>query len=275
VKNCRVFFIVALLLFTSTSPLEIQAQDYASEGDLLHSQGGLHNYKKAVELYHKALQSSKADYSLYWKFARLCHDYGEEAEDRKIQGWKKICIEYGRLGMEYAQKAIDLDGRRPEGYYYYGLNIGVYAEGAGALAALKEGLKKKTRYCFEKAYEIDKMYDKGGPILALARFWAVLPWPFKDKTKALKYYREYEQTPYFQEKSDAQVYFAELLLSFGGKENREEARKFLKMAAKSRNREFSLRADKLLREIENREARSLAPVAPSTQRGGGIKPKAN
>ncbi len=63
--------------------------------------------------------------------------------------------------------------------------------------ALKEGLKDKTQTSFETAYGIDKNFNKGGPILSLGRFWAVLPWPLKDKKKSLEYYREFQTTPFF------------------------------------------------------------------------------
>ena len=43
--------------------------------------------------------------------------------------------------MHYAQKAIDLEPNKPEGYYYYGLSVGIYADGVSVLTALREGLK--------------------------------------------------------------------------------------------------------------------------------------
>jgi hypothetical protein len=252
VKCHFVYFFSAILFFMLSVSPKVLAVDYAYEADQARDQGGLNNYKKALGLYLTALKSSPGSYELHWKTARAFHDYAEEAQDSDIEGWKEICAEYGRLGMEEAQKAIAINGGKVEGYYYYGLNIGVYADGITKFTALAKGLKAKTQHCFEMAYTIDKMFDRGGPILALARFWAVLPWPLKDKKKALTYYRDYQRTPYFSKKADAQVYFAELLLSLGKDENRAEAITFLKMAAQSDNKVFSERAKQLLLKLKPR-----------------------
>jgi hypothetical protein len=38
--------------------------------------------------------------------------------------------------MKYAQKAGELDPAKPEGYYYYGLNVGIYSDGVSIFTAL-------------------------------------------------------------------------------------------------------------------------------------------
>ena len=106
----------------------------------------------------------------------------------------------------------------------------------------------KTQDSFEKAYELDRMYNEAGPILALARFWAVLPWPLRDRKKSLKLYREYQATPYFSDNIEGQTFFAELLLQLGGKENITEARGYLQNAQKSDESYLRNRAPRLLGE---------------------------
>ena len=143
------------------------------------------------------------------------------------EGFKEICAEYGKKGMETAQKAIDLQPGKPEGHYYYGLSVGVYSDGVSILTALKEGLKDKTQSSFEKVYEIDKNWNKAGAMIALGRFWMVLPWPMKDKKKSLKYLREYQQTEWFKDGPEGPMYLAELLIDMGGKKNKAEAKTLL------------------------------------------------
>ena len=109
-------------------------------------------------------------------------------------------------------------------------------------------LKQETQSCLEKAYQIDKLYRDGGPILALGRYWAVVPWPFKNKKKALAYYREYHLTPYFGSSDEALVYLAELLLQIGAEKNKAEAKKLLEKAAQSRENYY---ADWALRLMAN------------------------
>jgi hypothetical protein len=226
------------------------AADHLSEADSLYNQGGMKNYKRSIDLYLKALESTPDDYEIQWKCARAHRQYGREAKRRGIKGWKETCAKYGKEGMKYAQSAMEQEPNKPEGFYYYGLSVGIYSDGVSILTALAEGLKKKTQNGFEKTYELDKMYDEAGPILALGRFWAVVPWPFKDKNKALKLYREYQGTPYFAEKNEGKVYLAELLLDLSGKENKSEAKGLLEQVAQSEETYFRDWANRLLIKIK-------------------------
>ena len=204
-----------------------------SEADALYNQGGRENYIEAIGIYEKMLETNPGSFDLNWKCARAYREYGETAKKEKIDGWKKICAEYGKKGMGYAAAAKEINPSHPAGHYYYGLCVGIYSDGTGILTALKEGLKDKTQSSFEKAYELDKMYAEAGSILALGRFWAVLPWPLKNKKKSLAYYREYQNTSFFQRYDEGKIYLSELLIAMGGKTHREQARQLLEQAIHS------------------------------------------
>jgi len=239
-----VFFLVFI------SPMGLTAEDYLSEADAVYEQGGIENYKQAIDLYLKALEANPNDYDANWKCARAYRDYGKEAKEQNVEGWKDICARYGKEGMKYAQKAIEQGPNKPDGHYYYGLNVGIYSDGVSILTALAEGLKNKTQRSFEKAYELDKMCDDAGPILALGRFWAVVPWPFRDKEKALTYYREYQATKYFAEKDEGKIYLAELLLKLKGRGDEAEAKALLEEVAQSEDRYFRDWATRLLAKVK-------------------------
>jgi tetratricopeptide (TPR) repeat protein len=220
-----------------------------AEADRLFDQGGLTNYRQAIELYQKALAENPNNYEAAWKCARAHREYGDTAKNEKVDGWKDICAKYGKEGMHYAQKATELEPEKPDGYYYYGLNVGIYSDGVSIFTALSEGLKDKTQSSFEKTYDLDKMYKEGGPMIALGRFWQVLPWPMRDRKKSLKYYREYQATKYFADNIEAHVYLGELLIQIGGKENKAEAKGYLEKAAKSDDPYFRDRAKELLKKL--------------------------
>jgi len=222
-----------LFLFALILSSDVLAVDFLAEADALYAERGIENYRKSIDLYLKAVEVNPGSYEANWKCARAYRSYGNEVKKQKMEGWKKKCAEFGKQGMHHAQPAIDLEPNKPEGYYYYGLSVGIYADGVSVVTALREGLKKKTQRSFEKAYEMDKMYDTAGVILALGRFYAVLPWPYKDKKKALRYYREYQATKHFAHNDEAHVYLAELLLKLKGKEHRAEAKSLLEKAAES------------------------------------------
>jgi tetratricopeptide (TPR) repeat protein len=226
------------------------AADYVTDADKHFDRGGLANYKQAIELYQKAIVENPDSYEAAWKCARAYREYGDAAKSQKVEDWKDICAQYGKQGMQWAQKATELDPSKPDGYYYYGLNVGVYSDGVSVFTALTEGLKDKTQRSFEKAYQIDKMYNKGGPMIALGRFWAVLPWPLYDRKKSLEYYKEYQATEYFADNMEAHVYLGELLIQMGGDKNKAEANVYLEKAAQSDDLYFRDRANELLAKIK-------------------------
>ena len=238
---------ILILLLISLSPTGVLAADYLAEADKLYDAGGVENYKKCIDLCLKAVQQNQNSFEANWKCARAHRQYGDEVKKLSMGDWEKACATYGKAGMNYAQKAIEIDPGRPEGYYYYGLSVGIYSDGVSILTALKEGLKNKTQDSFEKVYEIDKMYDEGNGILALGRFWAVLPWPLNDKKKALEYYREYQNTSYFASNDEAHIYIAELLMQ--KRKTKKEAKALLDIAAKSEDKYFSDWANRLLSDL--------------------------
>ena len=130
------------------------------------------------------------------------------------------------------------------------MNVCIYADSVSILTALKEGLKDKTQDSFEAAYKIDKYYDNGGPIAALARFWQVLPWPLNDEDESMKFYREFQKTQFFGIADTVQVnvFFAELLMDSRKTEN--EAKTILKNVPNiSDNKYWNKKASALLDEL--------------------------
>ncbi len=250
--NNRVVFSL-LMAVLMLMPVPASAEGPLTQADHFFTQGGLDNYKKAIALYQKALTAKPESYEANWKTARAFREYGYTAKSQKIEGWKKVCAESGKKGMTYAKKAAELEPDKPEGHYHYGLSVGIYSDGVSILTALSEGLKKKTQTSFERTYDIDKMYKKGGPMLSLGRFWAVLPWPMRDRKKALEYYREYRESGYFDANMEAHVYLGELLVQIGGEENRSEARKYLEKASTAKNNFFRDQARALLSKMDREQ----------------------
>jgi hypothetical protein len=211
--------------------------------------GGVDHLKESISLYLEALEQAPGSYEAHWKSARAHREYGEKAKREMWNNWRDICSLYGKAGMKYARKAADLEPDLIEGHYYYGLNAAIYSDGVSILTAVAEGLKNKTQQSFEKAYKLNRMYDEAGPILALGRFWAVIPWPFRDREKALNYYREYQRTGYFAQNPEAKLYLAELLMALKGPADLREANALLNEALQSDERYHRDWAKKLLDEM--------------------------
>jgi hypothetical protein len=205
-------------------PPPVPKDDLTIAAELIDMKG-LDNYKKALDLCMAAVKADPNDFKANWMAAEACRKYGMEAQELNLADWKDTCKLYGKKGMAYAEKAIQLNPKKADGYYWYGMNVGIYADSVSILTALKEGLKDKTQESFEAAYKIDKKYERAGPIAALGRFWFVLPWPLNDEDKSMEYFREFQQTEFFGTPDSVQVnvYFAELLLDSSSTKNEGKA----------------------------------------------------
>lgn len=241
--------VTLLLVAAIISPLPVFAGSIA-DADALYEQGGMVSVVNSIDMYEQFLARNPDNFEANWKCARACRQFGEAAKKGQVDDWKKICAEYGKKGMIYGAKARELNPDDPAGYYYFGLSVGTYSDGTSILTALKEGLKDKTQINFEKVYELDKRYDDGGSILALGRFWAVLPWPLYNNKKALAYYREFQQTEYFQSSTEGRVYLSELLIKLGGDRNVAEARDLLNQAILNGEPYFTDWAQRLLNKMD-------------------------
>ncbi|MFO8032076.1 MAG: hypothetical protein R6U22_05995 [Desulfohalobiaceae bacterium] len=246
--------ILAICLFLG--PLPQAAAHSASQepkilqlADSLAEKQGFLEYQLAFELYKHAPVLHPDSYQAHWKAARAYYFAGRIAERSRPQDWEGLCVKYGEKGMEHAQKAIQLNSQAVQGHFYYGLCIGVYSEGVSIVTAAVKGLRKKAREHLEKAYELNKTYKHGIPILALGRYWEVLPAVAgKDLDKALDYYQEAARImPQDAEhRPELNFYMGKLLLKQGKK--KEHALELLQQAAHSDHPYFSRQARELLQE---------------------------
>jgi tetratricopeptide (TPR) repeat protein len=233
----RSLYLTVIAITILVSPLS--AQDLLQQSDTLFNKayynGGSQTHKAALDLALKAVEAGDNSYEAYWRVARGCRSYAEEIKRDNLKNeavWKPVCVRYGRQGMDYGDKAVQLSPRRVEGWLYYGLSVGNYADGVSMFTAVKEGLVGKTRQSFEKAYALDKTYMWGAPMTALGRMWNILPWPLKDNKKALPYLREAQKL--VSDNPEGQVYLALVLLESRDDQDKAEAKTLLQKATQGK-----------------------------------------
>ena len=241
-KRCLLFVFVYILfsVFSFTS----LANDTIAQADALFDKGDVDSILESIPLYIKAVEANPNSYEANWKCARAHREYANLNLEQELEGWKDVCKKYGKDGMRYGEKAKELEPEKIEGHYYYGLCVASYSDGVSILKALKEGLKGSTQDAFYKAYEIDKMFEDGGPILAIARFWHQLPFPLRNKRRAQKYFEEHHK--YFPDDPQGLVYFAELLID---RRKKDEARPLLEKAVAGDEPYYSKWAQRLLEDL--------------------------
>jgi tetratricopeptide (TPR) repeat protein len=235
--------ILTSLLIVLCLTFNIFASDYLAQADAIYEKDNLGKVAESLPLYRKAVEENPDSYEANWKMARALREYADLSMQADAEDWEDICKEYGKEGLKYAEIAQDMEPDRVEGNYFYGLCAGTYSDGISILKAVREGLKKKTERAFEKAYEIDKMYDDAGPILALGRMWHQLPKLLRKTKTSEEYFEEYYQ--HFPDNPQGLVYYAELLIT---RNKDDQAKELLEKAAQSDHPYFSNRAQELLEE---------------------------
>ena len=241
-KRCFLYVLICMLLFSFH--FVSMAEDPLVEADTLFDKGDIARILESIPLYIKAVEANSSSYEANWKCARAHREYANLNLEQELEGWKDICKKYGKDGMEYGEKAKELEPDKIEGHYYYGLCVASYSDGVSILKALKEGLKGSTQDAFYTAYEIDKMFEDGGPMLCIGRFWHQLPFPLTNKRRAKKYFEEHHE--YFPDDPQGLVYFAELLID-GRK--KDEARPLLEKAVAGDEPYYSKWAERLLEDL--------------------------
>ena len=236
-------FILIFVLFV-VFPMGVLASDILEQADALYNKGDLESMYASIPLYVQAVEEDPESYEANWKCARAHREYADYCLEHELEGWKDICKEYGKIALGYGEKAKELEPEKVEGHYYFGLSAATYSDGVSIIKAIKEGLKGDTEDAFYEAYDIDKMYDTGGPILAIGRFWHQLPFPFKKKKRAEKFLEEHHQ--YFPDDPEGLVYYAELLID---RKKKDEARPLLEKAIAGDEPYYSKWAAELLEDL--------------------------
>ena len=196
-----------------------------------YKESGLALMKEAVGFCLQCMEKSPTDYEILWRCARAAHQYAETARNLMVEGWKEICKEWGRRGMEIAEKAEGIEPQRVEAHFWEVACIGDYSDGSGLMTAVKEGFYKRSKTAVARAYELDKSYNDYDPVFANAMFWITLPFPLRSKKKALRFYREFEAEAQWSVRPYVRrVYGANLLMEVRPKGYKAEAKALLDYA---------------------------------------------
>jgi hypothetical protein len=95
----------------------------------------------------------------------------------------------GAQAMTHAERAIKLKPDRVEGHYYHAWAVGQWSLGISIASALWNGAEGKITGSMGRAQRIDRTYDSYGILRMWGRYWHSLPWPKRNRAKALKMLR--------------------------------------------------------------------------------------
>lgn len=203
-------------------------------------QEGMNQIKSSLDLCLKGIEKHPDSYDFLWRASRSASQYAESAKCIQINGWRKICEKWGKKGIDFGEKAILINPKRVEGYYWQCCSIGVYKDGAGLISMIREGIYQKMKRGGRKAYEIDKSYCDYGPVFGGTIFYSEPPWPLRNIDKAIAYYHEHnEKASWTWEPHVKYCYIAKFLIELKDPAYQKEAKRLLKLAlSKPEQRQF-------------------------------------
>lgn len=157
----------------------------------------------------EGLKAFPNDYELLWRCAR--HKWftadGQDAD----HGTQKKALAKEAWG--YADRALKVKPGAFEAHYYKALSIGAYSEAIGILTALSEGIESQFVENLDLALKANEAYDRAGPLRAKGRYYAQLPWPKRDREKAVEFLNKaIKLSP---EHTRSHLYLAEVYLQAG------------------------------------------------------------
>lgn len=162
------FFLLVVLLSFSFSLFAQGSEEMIAQADGLYLEmKDTATAEEARDLYLKAMQVAEDKYEVFWKLSRILYYVGSYKEKKRD---KKTIFSQG---IYYAKKAVDLEPEKPDGYYWLGVNYGVYGEARGVLNSLF--LVDDIKEAMNKVIELDRSYEEGGPDRVLGRLFFKVP----------------------------------------------------------------------------------------------------
>jgi len=165
----------------------------------------------ALEKFEEALKIASTDDEKYeaqiW-LARTYYYRGTAAPDKKDK--KKLHL----AGRDHADAATKLNRKGADGWWFYGINLGKWAEANGIRKSISE--KTNITNAMKRLLRIDETHDSYGPHRTLGRLFFKLPGILGgDKKKAYTHLKlAYDNAP---SNSKNAVFYGEILISRGEK----------------------------------------------------------
>lgn len=164
----KTVFLFLVLLSLSFFLFSQNPEELISQADKLYVEmKDMETAQEALDNYRAALQEAEDKYGAYWKMSRIHYYIGSHTEGKK----EKQTI--FSQGIYYAKKAIVLEPEKPDGYYWLGVNYGVYGEARGVMKSLF--LVDDIKEAMNKVIELDRSYEDGGPDRVLGRVYFKVP----------------------------------------------------------------------------------------------------
>jgi hypothetical protein len=141
-------------------------------------------FDEIVQIGHSILRTEPDRYAAAWRLAQAFAWRGYNTQNKTERR------EAAQTAMQYAETAIAQKPDGGEGHFMAAISIAVFGSSIGIPEALVRGIAPKFESAVRKAYELNKHFDGGSPIVALGRYYYELPWPLRDLEQSAAYLEE-------------------------------------------------------------------------------------
>jgi tetratricopeptide (TPR) repeat protein len=174
ITPCLFFMIFALLLLpvaeAGSSALSDVERLWADRAKAEQTDAG-------IALLESLRDSDPGNYEIRWRLARF--HYWKSSSSHTVD--KAM---HGRLGWIEAEYARKIRPSGVEGHYWSAICVGMWSEGIGLTMSISNALDDKFEDAAGSALRISREHDGGGPMRVMGRYYATLPWPFRNFQKA-------------------------------------------------------------------------------------------
>lgn len=117
--------------------------------------------RESIKILKQARNPDKRDFDVEWKYAKYSYFLGQRISDENEK------IDVFKAGEKAGLLASRIEPNRPEGHYWFGMNLGGQAE----VSPLTVGIPKvdDISEAMERVIKIDPSYEDAGAFDALAR----------------------------------------------------------------------------------------------------------
>jgi tetratricopeptide (TPR) repeat protein len=189
------------------------AQQSGKDPDRLYAdREHLPSAREAAAIWEARLAKDKTDFEAAWKLARACYWLGGHVspDDSRKQ--------YER-GIEAAERAVELQPKRPEGHFWMAADMGAMAESFGLRAGIR--YRGPIRRALETVLQIDPAFQQGSADRALGRWYFRVPRLFGgSRDKAIEHLKR--SLTYAPQSTATHYFLAETLFDM---DRRDEARR--------------------------------------------------
>jgi len=167
--------------------------------------------ERAADIWEARLAADPQSYESAWKLSRMCYWLGSHVpEDGRRRQLER--------GVEAGKRAIALEPKRPDGYFWMAASMGALAESFGLRAGLR--YRGPIKDALETILQIDPGYQQGSADRAIGRWYFKVPGLFGgSNTKSEQHLRT--SLTYNPDSTISHFFLAETLLDM---KKRAEAR---------------------------------------------------